>query len=214
MSYPSHLLPQPAFCPLSAPYPAQALLLRRTEPTDTFYNEAGEFIADLLTEPRLPRTLADGYSTNLAGTFSIQDLGWRVVKGGERSEALNGKWRQGDEPEVPNVPEDMRHTTMPEWNFFWLVLDEIHNQEFKGSGHPYRCEVRHCPTRCNYWHYQIHFIDLQTSPATDTALFPKHYGRVAERVRPWLLERIKAVKAGESLPTLTAWQRAWHCPSC
>lgn len=198
-TYPVHLVPQPAYRWLEIQHVSSGCVVRRTSQPDVA-DAAGKILPDQLSHPT--EDLARHFSVNLLGDFRISDTAW-VVSRGEAKARLTGAWQPGEAGILPAAGE-AECTSASYWGYYWLLLREVDGCGFESVGEMFTCYVRHAPTRCNYWHFELHFHNQ----AGDVYLLEtKQRKKVAPKLRAWLQDYVHT-SPHELPPTAGPWPHA------
>jgi hypothetical protein len=95
---------------------------------------------------------------------------------------LFARWIPGESGLLPATDEAYCAPTI-DWGYYWFVLAELHGCQFESGGENFVCYVTHAPTRCNYWHFELHFHNQHGDVYY---LESKQRRKVAPRIRAWL----------------------------
>lgn len=149
MPYPSHLLPRKEYKYLEDILRG-GFLVRYTQDKD-IVDEAGQVKSSHVCTPR---TNCENLSVSLFGIYQEEDVMYCMV--GDRSAFFQERWIVGES--VPH-PADKDYEERRERGFFYLSIDDIHNHtityEKNNEQHDLICSIVHCPTNCNFWHFEV-----------------------------------------------------------
>ena len=205
-AYPFHLVPQPHYRLLDSQNFRSGRLLRRTsQPTIT--DAAGKILPDQLSHPT--EDLARHFSVNLLGNFLAADAAWILQPGPAKAQLANA-WQPGLPGQCPS-PEEAECVAADKWGYYWLLLAELHECSFTSIGEEFVCRVCHAPTRCNYWHFELHF---HNRTGDVYALDSKQRKKVAPRLRAWLQDYVQT-HPPQTPSIVPAWpESAYASPNC
>lgn len=195
-TYPAHLVPQPFYRRLESQQVVSGRVLRRASQPDVT-DMAGKILPDQLSHPT--EDLARHFSVNLLGDFQVRDTAW-VISRGEAKARLTSAWQPG-ETGIRPAADEAECTPATHWGYYWLLLQEVHGCEFESIGEKFTCHIHHAPTRCNYWHFELHFHN-QTGDVF--LLEPKLRKKVAPKLRAWLQDYVHTTHL-EPPPAAVKW---------
>lgn len=178
MPYPAELLPRADFKLISSEdIPSKACFLRRSRfntELDTF-DELGEPYVSALVEDA---TELFGYSINILGLF--EPFHADFCPNENCKQICREYWNESQELLRAEEIEFTIEQKIP----LYLRLDSIYNAGFpydnrQGNGQQEgRFFVFHKPTRCNFWHFEIHIIDRENiSIRKSSAAWKKQYAQ-------------------------------------
>lgn len=174
------------------------LLVRRTSRPGVV-DAAGKLLPDQLSSPNYSEDLARHFSVNLLGNFQLADAAWILCRG-EAKQELASPWSPGEPGLVPTA-EQAERLPATEWDYYWMLLAELHDCEFESIGELFTCKVSHAPTRSNYWHFELHFHNQ----AGDVYLLEsKQRKKVAPKIRAWLQDYVYT-SPPQSAPSAVEW---------
>ncbi|WP_375417293.1 hypothetical protein [uncultured Hymenobacter sp.] len=194
--YPLHMVPQPHYRLLNSYHVSGGQVLRRTSQpnvTDTM----GKILPDQLSHPT--EDLARHFSVNLLGDFQLCDAAW-VLRSSPNKAHLASTWQPGEIGQQPST-EEAECVAAENWGYYWLHVAELHECAFTSIGENFICRVCHAPTRCNYWHFELHF---HNSTGDVYYLEPKQRKKVAPKLRAWLQDFVHTYPL-EAAPTAGFW---------
>lgn len=156
MPYPDHLIPSHdhkyieddlvGFC-----------LVRHTETKDIL-NEIGNVKVKCICHPT---SNCENLSVSLFGIFRSQDIFYAVK--GEREDYFHARWNVGEEVDPP-TEED--YSVDQDRSCFYVSVNDLRNLKpitynIGGGSEQYElsCQIIHCPTRCNFWHFEIRWMN-------------------------------------------------------
>ena len=149
MPYLSHLLPLEEYKVIEDS-PKGNCLIRYTEDKD-IVDEAGQIKSSHVCTPR---TNCENLSVSLFGIFREEDIVYHVV--GDKRTFFQEEWTTG---QSISPPDSSDYEERKERGFFYLKIDDIHNHpivyERNNEQHKLICSVVHCPTNCNFWHFEV-----------------------------------------------------------
>jgi hypothetical protein len=193
------LLPQPSYVLVGGDQVLSGAVARRTPTYLPLLGEDGKILVGQLSSPT--EDIARGFSVNLLGQFQVEDIGWRPLVA-----TLYTYWQEGEQGLLPQV-EEAEYKEPGTWNYYWLDIRDLHGVSFVGAGKQYTCCVCHKPTRCNYWHFELHFHD--ETGAVVAQMSRGQIDKAARRIRPWLIEQVKTAPP-ESVPTYGPWKSSLY----
>ena len=200
-TYPNRLLPQPTYLLIDGEQVSSGAVARRTPNYEPLLGEDGTIIVGQLSSPT--EDITRGFSVNLLGQFELQDIPWRPL-----AKPLYEYWQLGEAGLMPQ-PDEVEYKEERTWNYYWLDIRDLHGVTFKVTGKEYTCCVCHKPTRCNYWHFELHFHD--EAGAAVSQMSRGQIDKAARRIRPWLIERVKTAPP-KAMPAFGAWPDALYMP--
>lgn len=184
---------------LEIPSLASGLLLRRTSQPDVI-DAWGKIRPDQLSDPT--EDIARHFSVNLLGNFQLADLPWGINRSvvRERKAEFYAPWEPGQQGLLP-TSEEAECLPVTEWGYCWLPLQEINGCRFISGEETFVCLACHAPTRCNYWHFELHFHNEQGDVYN---LGPSQRKKVARKIRAWLQDYV-LTQPPEILPVIPPW---------
>ncbi|MCB0645213.1 MAG: hypothetical protein KDC49_01030 [Saprospiraceae bacterium] len=163
MIYPDELLPKKQYKYIDTDLKNHHLI--RTVSTIDCLDENGfvgiEYIAS-------PRHNLSNLSVHILSVFDYKHL--PIVICGDRKAFLISDCDDFSEDANLVFGEDF---ILQETNWFWILrvgdLQDNYQCEIKGIVYQFAPTVIHCPTRCNFWHYEIRWTILNSSFSQQTA---------------------------------------------
>lgn len=160
MQYPERLLPKPHFCLIRSDLTATDHCLARHTPTGDIIDPADGKIWASCVAPQTDH-LHD-LSTNLLGTFTIEDIAIEYIGPKEQKSAFTDLWQPGQTVTAPVFGQDFQ--LQPQRGFFVLRIADIAGKSVSYNvggqdGFTAVCQVLHTPIRANFWHFSIRWFN-------------------------------------------------------
>ena len=149
--YPAPLVPQAKYVKWQ-PEEVPGGILQRwvNKPTRLNLEKDGKINISLF---RLPgrEGFANHLSVNLLGVFRPEDAAWQPL-----GQHLTREWMPGTDGILPSETEA---TCRPHpWGYWWMPIEALHKSILVFEGATYSCCVRHEPSQCNFWHFEVRFF--------------------------------------------------------
>lgn len=99
-----------------------------------------------------------GYSINLLGVFRVRDSKIEIRK--KARSGFHTSWKPGGKFFRPQKQE---YSINKRSGLFFMEFNKVNNfpasilQQSTGVQFQFICKVDHKPTRCNFWHFEIHW---------------------------------------------------------
>ena len=156
MPYPDHLIPSNDH-KLIEDNLVGFSLVRHTETRDIL-NEVGKIKVKCVCHPTAN---CENLSVSLFGIFNAQDILY-TIKGGRKGYFFQ-EWVVGEEVDPPTEEE---YSIDKNKGCFYISIDDLRSLKpikytIGESSKQYElsCQIVHCPTRCNFWHFEIRWIN-------------------------------------------------------
>ncbi len=168
MIYPCELLPKENYTIIKTEnLPDNCCLIRRSlKDKDYTFDNMGEVRIDAICNTEDEHDMY-GLSNNLLSIFKRHHINYRVLTDEHKN---NAYWNEGDStPAIVNIKFEYLQNNPP----IFFKVNELHDKDF-----PYepplknknntnktnkiigKCKVIHKPTKCNYWHFELNFFDV------------------------------------------------------
>lgn len=148
--YPERLIPKQGYRRISGGI--GAFFLQRSTPSKANTDASGRPLAAQLATPTIR---FQHYSLNLIGVFQPQDHYWRV-----KADGYHDFWDFETPCQLPPI-QDCEYN--PQKGAFYFLVSDIDNKQIpynRDVGEFYaRCHTHHTPTQCNFWHFQLDWLD-------------------------------------------------------
>ncbi|WP_157807279.1 hypothetical protein [Hymenobacter chitinivorans] len=169
------------------------LLRYVNEPVHPHVDASGKLAADILTKPQTDH-IAKRMSVSLFGLFQGSDIAWRPIKGISNSDEVHKEWKPGDAGRMPTASEYQYEVGVGYWR---IPIKHLNGKEIKIDDITYSCSIKHQPTVCNYWHFELHVCDpsgnhLIGKDNDEDKQFQKLRKKVAKLILPTLIEQAKS----------------------
>lgn len=153
--YPTHLLPDITYLIITDIEAISHHFMGKYVETDAadLTDNTGKLDISFIERKRIP-----GFSMNKIPESIQNDLNLKIQPGFEYH---NDDWMPGDSASVPALHE---FQVVTNHKHYYLPIGEIHNYTDKYFGpnendnpsFEFRVKVVHRPTKCNYWHFELH----------------------------------------------------------
>ncbi len=159
MSYPNKLLPKRIYSILDSNiFRSEGFYLLRHTPSKKLIDENTDML--LNNAICLQSSHIIGYSLNLMGRYTIKHS--KIEINHDFKKVFNSDW----EPcELSLQPKKGQYRYDESKGFFFIDFNSIHNYPYSKT-HPetaikykYICKLEHKPTKCNFWHFELHWYD-------------------------------------------------------
>ena len=166
MQYPAQLLPSTRYREINVA-DVISRSISRTTPSKNFINPATQAIRDEEFHPHSPFEIFD-YSTNLLGQFEPTHNELMLKEDGPNKRYYRSYWNFEEEVTTPifNVDFELNSAV----GAFCLAINQIHEQIIVPRNTQRQPDlfltaiIVHTPSRCNYWHFSIRWIDENKVP--------------------------------------------------
>jgi hypothetical protein len=159
MNYPIELLPRTIYKKISSGF-EESFLIRKTNTVDIIHPSTGFLRDEVICNNDYHLV---GYSTNLGCKYKTAYLPIEII--GDKRSFFNALWNDTDSIEIPIFEQDFVFNDTNSSHFF-LLIKEIHNKiklpfsRDQKKHEEYAVSViLHAPTNCNFWHFEINWID-------------------------------------------------------
>ena len=187
MPYPEALLPHTHFKRILSDLSGHSVC--RTVAKKEMLEDSNAISENLLYES--PLELFD-YSTNLLGHFRLNDNYITLI--GERKKYFRSEWDFAEEVDIPVDHEDFIIDETK--GFFFLPIVRIHQKvqipfkrPLKDVSDSVTAVVVHTPSRSNFWHFSIRWVDKDGSVVKPSNAAWKN--QISATMRAALLELIE-----------------------
>ncbi|QNE38589.1 hypothetical protein F1C16_02990 [Hymenobacter sp. NBH84] len=157
-NYPTHILPKEDYILLNDTAVlnlADHWLLRHDKEAVHPRTDNGKLTNNIITKPQTDH-LTKNLSLSLFGLFQGEDTAWWPIKGITNSAEVHKEWQTGEEGRVPSEQEYYCEAQPGYWR---ISIKWLHGRKFTVDGKEYKCSIKHAPTVCNYWHFELHVCD-------------------------------------------------------
>lgn len=170
MNYPTELLPQAIYKKIETGF-EEDYLVRKANILELINPSTGYLRDEVICANDYHLV---GYSTNLGSQYKLEFIPIEII--GENRKYFNELWNETSTIQSPIFEQDFIQND--NCSHFFLQINEIHhkiklpyNRESRKGEEYASAIVRHVPTNCNYWHFEINWkdqegIEFNTNKAT------------------------------------------------